>query len=72
MVTDQDDGNSKRVAARDPLARTREHAHILRATEILGVFDDHAVAVEKEGRPTGQPLRPGIDLVPRPGSDPLE
>ena len=67
LIADHDHGNSALVAARDRRARARKYAHILRAAEILCVFDDDAVAVEEEGGPPSQTLRPGIDLAPEAG-----
>ena len=67
LIADHNDWNPKPVTARDGLARTGVYAHILGAAKISGVFDKDAIAVEKEGGPTGRPLTCGINLAPEAG-----
>ena len=54
LIGDQHHRNTEAVTLRDGAGSAGEHSHLFRPAEIVGIFNDDAVAVEKQSRPAGK------------------
>ena len=49
LIRNQHDGYAQPIAPGDRLCGTRDHAQVIRTSKVVGILDNHSVAIEKYG-----------------------